>query len=182
VSSGVILLKNYTVQLALRKKYIFRIFDEVFDLQNSRNPLGKFTKEPMRLQNKERWSAAMLKAEMYIRSLTSCDGQKIIAGRRRTGFLGFLSNMQAYKQMFNQLVEHGHLKYLLTYKTSQDHLELFFGAVRSRNGCNNNPTPVQFCSAYKRLLMHGISKGYYLKKLLCKYSLFLKISYSSLTA
>jgi hypothetical protein len=116
-------------------------------------------KEPMKLTNKERWSATMLRAESYIRSLTSNDGGKILAGRRRTGFLGFLCNMHAYKMMFNQLVETGHLKYLLTYKTSQDHLELFFGAVRSRNGCNDNPTPIQFCSAYKRLLMHGISKG-----------------------
>lgn len=52
------------------------------------------------------------------------------------------------------------LKYLLTYKLSQDHLKLFFGAIRSRGGFNNNPTSRQFEAAYKRLLIQSeISAG-----------------------
>ena len=52
------------------------------------------------------------------------------------------------------------LKYLLPYKTSQDHLELFFGAVRAAGGWNNNPTAIQFRSAYNQLLMrHNITAG-----------------------
>lgn len=47
------------------------------------------------------------------------------------------------------------LQYVLTYKLSQDHLELFFGAVRSKGGFNNNPTARQFEAAYKRLLVHS---------------------------
>ena len=31
------------------------------------------------------------------------------------------------------------MKYLLTYKLSQDHLGLYFAAVRSSFGCNNKP-------------------------------------------
>jgi len=46
------------------------------------------------------------------------------------------------------------LNYVLTYKMSQDHLELFFSAVRSRGGWNNNPSVVQFKAAWKRLLSH----------------------------
>lgn len=45
-------------------------------------------------------------------------------------------------------------RFLLTYKFSQDHLELFFGCVRSRCGFNDNPTVTQFIAAYKRLLLH----------------------------
>ena len=46
------------------------------------------------------------------------------------------------------------------YKTSQDHLELFFGAVRAAGGCNNNPTTIQFTAAYKSLLLKShISEG-----------------------
>ena len=48
-----------------------------------------------------------------------------------------------------------HLKLLLTYKMSQDHLELFFGQVRSMGGCNNNPTARHFSAAYKRILVHN---------------------------
>jgi len=44
------------------------------------------------------------------------------------------------------------LKYVLAYKFSQDHLEIFFSAVRSCGGHNNNPTARQFESAYKRLI------------------------------
>ena len=51
------------------------------------------------------------------------------------------------------------LKYLLTYKFSQDHLELFFGAIRSSGGFNNNPTTLQFKAAYKRLLMRSSIQG-----------------------
>ncbi|CAB4024443.1 Hypothetical predicted protein, partial [Paramuricea clavata] len=52
------------------------------------------------------------------------------------------------------------LKYLLTYKMSQDHLELFFSAVRACDGWNNNPTTRQFVAAYKQLLMrHNIEGG-----------------------
>ena len=46
------------------------------------------------------------------------------------------------------------LKYLLTYKLSQDHIKHFFGCVRSHGGCNNNPTARQFTAIYKRLLTH----------------------------
>ena len=46
------------------------------------------------------------------------------------------------------------MKYLLRYKFSQDHTELFFCAVRGRGRWNNNPTVRQFKVAYKRLLMH----------------------------
>ena len=44
------------------------------------------------------------------------------------------------------------IKYLITYKFSQDCLELFFSAFRSLNGRNNNPTFTLFKAAYRRLL------------------------------
>ncbi|CAI6377671.1 unnamed protein product [Macrosiphum euphorbiae] len=52
------------------------------------------------------------------------------------------------------MFEDGLLEYLLTYKLSQDHLEIFFSAVRPRSGFSNNPTAAQFEAAYKRLLIH----------------------------
>ena len=51
------------------------------------------------------------------------------------------------------------LQYLLTYKFSQDHLELFFCAIRAHGCFNNNPTAQQFTAAYKRLLLHSGIKG-----------------------
>nr|CAH7767096.1 unnamed protein product [Callosobruchus chinensis] len=42
--------------------------------------------------------------------------------------------------------EKSYLKYLLTYKLSQDHIELFFGAIRS---------PKQFQAAFRKLIIHS---------------------------
>ena len=65
------------------------------------------------------------------------------------------------KGLFYELVgkKEAPLKYLLMYKTSQDHLELFFGAVRATGGCNNNPTTIQFTAAYKSLLLKSHISG-----------------------
>ncbi|XP_052128257.1 uncharacterized protein LOC127750492 [Frankliniella occidentalis] len=54
-----------------------------------------------------------------------------------TGFLGFLTGIDTDSPLF----------------LSQDHLETFFCAVRSRGGWNNNPNVKQFMAAYKRLLV-----------------------------
>ena len=81
--------------------------------------------------------------------------------RRKTGFVGFLAAIKSTKQLFHELVgkENAPLEYLLTYKLSQDHLELFFAAVRSAGGFNNNPTTEQFTAAYKRLLTRSHIEG-----------------------
>ena len=47
------------------------------------------------------------------------------------------------------------LRYLLTYKLSQDHIELFFGVVRLRNGRAFNPTLTQFRTVFRCLLVHS---------------------------
>ena len=48
-----------------------------------------------------------------------------------------------------------YMTYILSYKLSQDHIEMFFSAIRARGGFNNNPTAAQFEGAYKRLVMHA---------------------------
>ena len=86
----------------------------------------------------------------------------MIETRRKTGFLGFLIGIESICGIFKDFVETGmyQLKYLLTYKFSQDHLELFFGAIRSAGGFNNNPTSQQFTASYKRLLLRSsITEG-----------------------
>ena len=71
----------------------------------------------------------------------------------------FVNAMHVITALFEDLVETGHLKFLSLYKFSQDHLELFFGAIRSRLGANTNPDTVQFKSSYKRLLVHNHING-----------------------
>jgi len=89
----------------------------------------------------------------------------LVSSKRKTPFLGLVCTVQSLQSMYREYVEKDGavLKYLLTYKVSQDHLELhlelFFGAVRASYGSNNNPTVRQFTAAYKRLLMRHNIKG-----------------------
>ena len=46
------------------------------------------------------------------------------------------------------------LKSIKLYKSSQDHLEIFFGNIRAQNEYNNNPTARQFRSAYRKLVIN----------------------------
>lgn len=55
----------------------------------------------------------------------------------------------------NLFAENCMYKYLLTYKFSQDHLELLFARIRSRHGWNNNPNVMQFKYAMKQILMRN---------------------------
>jgi hypothetical protein len=88
----------------------------------------------------------------YIESLKCADGKSILKSNRKTGFLGLIICLKNMFKLFDALKPHG-LAYLLTYKLSQDYLETFFSAIRSRGGFNNNPNALQFKSAYKRLLV-----------------------------
>lgn len=47
------------------------------------------------------------------------------------------------------------LQFIPTYKINQDHLELFFGSIRSLGGHNDNPSCLYFRSAYKKLLIRA---------------------------
>lgn len=42
---------------------------------------------------------------------------------------------------------------ILTDKLSQDHLEIWFSAIRAMSGFCNNPTKAQFITAYNKLLL-----------------------------
>ncbi len=79
--------------------------------------------------------------------------KSILKHRRKTGFLGFYMGLINLIPLFLELKKH-QLKFLLTYKLSQDHLETWFSAVRSKSGNNNNPTCEQFKSIFRRLLIH----------------------------
>lgn len=86
------------------------------------------------------------------------DGNLVVTSQRKIGFMGLIICLKSLKDLCCNLLEHDRpkLRFLLcTYKFSQDHLELFFGAIRSMGGFNNNPSAKQFRVAYKKLLIHA---------------------------
>lgn len=46
-------------------------------------------------------------------------------------------------------------KYVLTYKYSQDHVELLFSCIRSRGGWNNNPNALQLKYSLRKMLLRN---------------------------
>lgn len=100
-----------------------RSFDRLFDMMNSRSPFAKNFKSPLTLNNKHVWEDIFAKSEAYIKSLKVYN-KSILQHERRTFALGFLVNISSYRQLANDLLnsQENKLKYLLTYKTSQDHL------------------------------------------------------------
>ncbi|KAF4514120.1 UNVERIFIED_CONTAM: hypothetical protein B566_EDAN019065 [Ephemera danica] len=133
-----------------------RIIDRLFDILNSSSPIGKGFKAPLSPSNIEDTRKFLLEAKDYISKLTvSRGGSSILKVPRKTGFLGLITCISSVIDIFDRLVDGTNMRYLLTYKLSQDHLEMFFGCIRQRGGFNNNPTCAQFKAAYKSLILHN---------------------------
>ena len=128
-------------------------FNDMSDILNCKNRFAKDTLNiPLNDENMEKLKNAAENFETYINCLYSADEKKIVQSSRKTGFIGMIICLRNIFQLFKQLKKLG-LTYLLTYKLSQDYIETFFSAIRSRGGFNNNPNALQFTSAYKRLLI-----------------------------
>ena len=129
--------------------------DRLFDLLNSRNPLARNFKAPLMPSREGMFLPFLDTAFTYLSTITNENGQAMTKTRLKTAFIGFMTCIESVKMLYFTLVKPADspLRYLLTYKMSQDHIELFFGAVRIACGSGNNPTARQFIAAYKRLLM-----------------------------
>lgn len=135
-----------------------QVINDAFDILNCRNFYSKnpFNK-PLNETNREALKKRAREIEDYICDLEINDHKgnriSILKSDRNTGFLGMIINLRNLFDLYED-VSKLEMKFLLSYKLSQDHLENFFSAVRSR-GFNDNPTARQFESTYKRLLVHA---------------------------
>ena len=137
-----------------------RTFDHLFHMLNSRNSCAKGFKAALCKSNKSNWKPFLDEAREYIIGLKSTLGNPMYTSRRKTGFVGFFVAIDSIQSIFSDLVEEeARMNYILTYKLSQGHLDLFFGSTRSSGGFNNNPTAQQFTAAYKRLLLRSSIEG-----------------------
>ena len=115
-----------------------RTIDKAFDILNSRNVDAKGSKAAMSPNNKKELEKIFSLAINYIAQLKTEKGKLLVTSRQKTGFVGFILEMETFKGLYNDYVQNGPLDYILTYKWSQDHLELFFGALRSNLGDNSS--------------------------------------------
>jgi hypothetical protein len=137
-----------------------RMIDRLFDVLNSSSPIAKNYKAPLKPENINERKIFLLEAKEYLSNITVTKfGSNILTTPRKIGFLGFLVCISSVIDLYDRLVDGETMIYLLTYKLSQDHLEIFFGCIRQRGGWNNNPTCYQFKAAYKSLIIHNEIRG-----------------------
>lgn len=84
----------------------------------------------------------------YVQDLKYPCGTPVLSTTRK---LGFLICFDSLLFLYENLILN-RLQFIPSYKINQDHVELFFGAIRSHQGHNNNPTARQFKAAYIKLL------------------------------
>jgi hypothetical protein len=133
--------------------------NDAFDLLNKKSQYGSPSsyKTALKSDNKSQHFARMDEISTYLRGLKLSDNKTLIINSKlKTGFMGIIKAFESTKNLYKRLVEceTPKMKYILTYKFSQDHIELFFSTIRCRGGRNNNPTCRSFMGAYRRLLMH----------------------------
>lgn len=135
-----------------------RIFDRLFDIMNtSRIKRGNKFKSAINKENKDEIFEFLRMAKHYILSLKVAGKKRnkfifLVKSGLKTGFRGFVMDIMSIMKIYEEYVEKQKcMPYLATYRLSQDHLEMFFGRIRSKNGYNDNPTVQQFRSAFQKL-------------------------------
>ena len=132
-----------------------RNIDRLFDFLNSRHKLMRGFKQPINLSNFEYFKSNIVEIADYLLNLQDLTGQRLIYHRRKTFILGFVATAKSVLSLAAELLNREVMpyNYFLTYKVSQDHIELLFSCVRSRGGFNNNPNAIQFKTAMKQILL-----------------------------
>ena len=131
----------------------------MFDFLNSRHPASSGFKSPIRLSNFEKTKAVILEICNYLLSLKDPDMYPLsqhYVSIITTFVIEFASLAKSILSIAEELLfrSDNPSKYLLTYKLSQEHLEMFFSCVRARGGFNNNPNALQIKYAFRNILVH----------------------------
>jgi hypothetical protein len=129
-----------------------RTIDHLFDILNSRVPVASGYKKPISRGNFHRTVSTLQDMDTFLHQLR-IRGTKIIGSNKGTGFIGFSLCIHSLIDLSHELLfeQPNPLRYVLTYKFSQDHLELLFNAIRGSLGWNNNPSAKQLEYVMRRL-------------------------------
>jgi len=144
------------------QKFVFMV-DRLFDTFNSRTPKASGYKQALTIETFRKVAPFLRESRHILMSMTDSQGKKLCESRRHMAALGFVVNINSLILLDNEILltrdNPFHQKYLLTYKLSQDHLELYFGSIGRMGGWNNNPSAQQFAHAYRALLSRASMSG-----------------------
>ena len=157
VAADMIYLRNLNVkqfEKCEQTAEFIQNINDIFDILNTKSKFGKRFKIPLTLENYAELRAHLLDIISYLKKLKDVDGTKLVDGPRKTFILGFAVSANSILAIAKNLLsrEHNNFKYVLTYRFSQDQIEMFFSKIRGRFGWNNNPNALQFKWALRALL------------------------------
>lgn len=109
----------------------FRRINNVFDILNSMHETAIGFKRPICPENEHDYFNYFDETIEYIRNLKlSPRGSSILRTRSKTAFLGLTIDMKNFRSFYLDYVHTNILPYVLTFRFSQDHLELLFACIR----------------------------------------------------
>ena len=135
VAAGIMYLKNLKLeQFGKSEKtaeFILTI-NNLFDILNSKSKFGKNYESPITLNNIEEIQDYVNQTIYYLTTLVDKDGIKLVEGPRKKFIVGFALSSKAILSLAKRLLERDYntFDYLLTYRFSQDQLEMFFSEIR----------------------------------------------------
>lgn len=135
-----------------------KTFDSIYDIMNSRNLSQRFGKAPVQKTNEDNIKAVFKKTVSYICNLKTQTGQFVLESSRYAAFLGWLVNIKTLTELYEYVITSEEMSFLCTFKLSQDPLENFFSSIRMSCGFANNPTTMQFKTAFQSLLCNTLNR------------------------
>ena len=131
------------------------MMNNLFDMLNSKSKFGKHTKKPITLANYLDIEASVETYIDFLLSLKDTSGIPLIKGPRQCFVTGFYISARSILAISKKLLQRETLpfEYVLTYRFSQDTIEMFVSKIRGRLGWNNNPTALQLKYALRSLLL-----------------------------
>jgi len=144
---------------SLPTELFLRKLDKLFDYLNCRSAFGRGYKSPINAANAAARIAFLEETRQFLLTLEDSNGKRLANTKRRMFVLGLCVTINSVIHLTQKLVLQAgingvKLSYFLTYKLSQDHIEILFSIIRRRGGWCNNPTAMQFRLAYRAILCH----------------------------
>lgn len=133
-----------------------RIINNSFDISNAKaGHADEKYKRPLSIDTFNEFSAYFKVVSEYIRGLKTAEGKPLLNSKSNVPFLGFLNNMTSLMGIYTNHIAKNGIDQFYPFTLSQDHVETFFGCIRSMGGHNCNPNAQQFKSAYRKLLFQN---------------------------
>lgn len=89
----------------------------------------------------------------YLYQLKLTNGDSLASTSRKTFIIGFQTAALTLFRVAKHLFQHPGVKYILSFKLTQDPIETLFSKIRSRGGFNNNPDSRNFKAALRAILI-----------------------------